>query len=105
MAQCVKSAGTGYPIIEVTGFGTPDQMRRSIKDGVVTPFVLWNPYNEGYLAGYLGLDILKGEIRVAEGNMFTVPNLGERVVKKNNVVVTQGQPTVFDKGNIDDCHF
>ena len=59
-AQCVESAGRqpgGANAVgkglEVTGLGTPNQMRRFITDNIVKAFALWSPYDEGYLSGYL----------------------------------------------------
>ena len=104
-AQAVETAGKGSPIIEVIGLGTPNQMRRFLKDGVISAFQLWSPYNEGYLSGYLAVGIIKGEIIVAEGNTFTVPGLGEREFYKDNVVKTQLAPTDFTIDNIDDYDF
>ena len=103
-AQAVETAGKCKQIA-VTGLGTPNQMRRFVKDGCVKAFQLWSPYNEGYLSGYLAYGILKGKIKVAEGNTFTVPGLGKRKFYKNNVVKTQLQPTTFTIKNIDDYHF
>lgn len=110
-AQCVESAGV-YPGgknaqgkgLEVTGLGTPNQMRKYVKDGIVKKFALWSPYDEGYLAGYLAVSLSNGDVTAAEGNKFTLPNLGEREFIKDAVVIT-GPPTVFDKDNIDNFDF
>jgi len=109
--QCVEAAGV-YPGganavgggLQVTGLGTPNQMRAFITSGVVQAFALWSPYDEGYLAGYLGVGLAKGEVTAAEGGKFTVPNLGEREFRANNVVIT-GPPTVFTKDNIGNFDF
>jgi rhamnose transport system substrate-binding protein len=110
-AQCVESAGR-YPGganavgggLEVTGLGTPNQMRRFIEDGIVKAFALWSPYDEGYLSAYLAVSVVKGETTIKEGNTFTVPKLGERTIGKDGVIIT-GPPTVFDKNNIADFNF
>jgi rhamnose transport system substrate-binding protein len=110
-AQCVESAGV-YPGgpnavgegLQVTGLGTPNQMRRFIEEGIVEAFALWSPYDEGYLAGYLGTDLANGDVVAAEGNTFTVPNLGEREFRALAVVIT-GPPTVFTADNIGDFDF
>jgi len=36
----------------VTGLGTPDEMKTYVANGVAPAFILWNPANLGYLAGY-----------------------------------------------------
>lgn len=109
--QCVESAGV-YPGgknvrgkgLEVTGLGTPNQMRKYIETGIVKKFALWSPYDEGYLSGYLGHALATGKVKAAEGNTFSVPNLGDRQFIKNAVVIT-GPPTVFDKANIGNFDF
>ena len=110
-AQCVESAGRqpgGANAVgkglEVTGLGTPNQMRRFITDNIVKAFALWSPYDEGYLSGYLAQGLAKGEIKAAEGSTFDVPNLGKRTIGKDSVIIT-GPPTVFDKNNIANFDF
>lgn len=110
-AQCVESAGV-YPGganavgegLQVTGLGTPNQMRRFVEEGIVEAFALWSPYDEGYLAGYLGVDLDMGEVEAKAGNTFEVPNLGEREFRDLEVVIT-GPPTVFTMDNIGNFDF
>jgi rhamnose transport system substrate-binding protein len=102
-AQAVETAGKADQI-QVTGLGTPDQMRRFIKDGTVTKFALWDPSLEGVIASYLIDGMITGTITPKEGGSFEVPDLGKREFGKNNVIVA-GPPLVFDKNNIDDFHF
>jgi rhamnose transport system substrate-binding protein len=110
-AQCVEAAGV-YPGgpnavgggLQVTGLGTPNQMREYIKSGVVEAFALWSPYDEGYLAGYLAVDMVNGVVEAAPGVKFNVPNLGEREFRADNVIIT-GPPTVFTGENIDNFDF
>ena len=102
-AQAVENAGRA-PELQVTGLGTPNQMRRFIKNGTVTAFALWSPFDEGYLAANLAVDLALGNVAAEEGATFTVPGLGERVIGPNRVIIT-GPPTVFDKDNIDNFDF
>ncbi len=102
-AQVVENAGRA-PELQVTGLGTPNQMRRFIKNGTVEAFALWSPFDEGYLAGYLATELALGEIEAAEGVDFDVPGLGSRTIGENRVVIT-GPPTVFTAENIDDFNF
>ena len=110
-AQCVESAGV-YPGganavgegLEVTGLGTPNQMRRFVEDGIVKAFALWSPYDEGYLSAYLADGLVKGDIKAEEGAVFEVPNLGSRTIGKDAVIIT-GPPFVFTKENIGDFDF
>lgn len=110
-AQVVELAGVhpGGPNarnggVVVTGLGNPNQMRRFVKEGIVEKFALWSPRDQGYLAGWLGQQIVEGAIDPAEGVEFSVPSLGDRGFRRHNVVIT-GPPTVFDASNIDDFDF
>ncbi len=102
-AQAVENAGRA-PELQVTGLGTPNQMRRFIKNGTVTAFALWSPFDEGYLAGYLAIGLVKGEIEAKDGETFDVPGLGEKKIGDNRIIIT-GPPTVFTKDNIDNFDF
>ena len=102
-AQAVETAGKADQI-QVTGLGTPNQMRRFINNGTVKAFALWSPYDEGYLAGYIGSQIASGKLNPAPGVKFDVPNLGQHEFKEHNVVIT-GPPVIFTKKNIDQFHF
>jgi rhamnose transport system substrate-binding protein len=102
-AQVVESAGRA-PQLQVTGLGTPNQMRRFVKNGTVTAFALWSPFDEGYLAAYLSVALATGETKAAEGAVFSVPGLGARKIGPNRIVIT-GPPTVFRADNIDNFDF
>ncbi len=90
--------------VALTGLGTPNQMRDFIKDGTVTSFALWNPEDLGFLAAYAADALIKGDITGAEGDSFEAGKLGSYTVGADGVVVL-GDPTVFDKSNIDDFDF
>jgi len=102
-AQAVENAGRA-PEVQVTGLGTPNQMRRFIKNDTVEAFALWSPFDEGYLAGYLSVGLITGAIEAKEGETFKVPGLGERTIGEDRVIIT-GPPTVFTAENIDDFDF
>ncbi|HEY1686738.1 MAG TPA: substrate-binding domain-containing protein [Tepidisphaeraceae bacterium] len=102
-AQAVETAGKAQQV-QVTGLGTPNQMRRFIQNGTIKAFALWSPYDEGYLAGYIGTQIAAGKLTPGVGVKFNVPGLGEREFREHNVVIT-GPPLVFTKSNIDQFHF
>lgn len=102
-AQAVENAGRA-PELQVTGLGTPNQMRRFIKNGTVTAFALWSPFDEGYLAAYLAVDLALGNVKAEEGAEFTVPGLGERTIGKDRIIIT-GPPQVFNAANIDNFDF
>ncbi|WP_141584539.1 rhamnose ABC transporter substrate-binding protein [Actinomadura sp. WMMA1423] len=90
--------------VALTGLGTPDQMRKFVKDGTVKGFELWDPKNLGYLAAYAAAALSSGQITGAEGEKFKAGKLGERSIGANGEVIL-GPPTVFDAKNIDQYHF
>jgi rhamnose transport system substrate-binding protein len=102
-AQCVQTAGKAQQI-KVTGLGTPNQMRRFIKDGTVEAFSLWSPFDEGYLAGHVAHQIATGSLKPATGMQFTGGTLGQHELRNDNIIFT-GPPTTFTKANIDQFNF
>lgn len=102
-AQCVETLGKAQQV-KVTGLGTPNQMRRFIKNGTVKAFALWSPYDQGYLAGHLGYLIASGKLNPAPGVTFQAGTLGERRFLEKNVVIT-GPPVTFTIENIDQFNF
>jgi rhamnose transport system substrate-binding protein len=90
--------------VQLTGLGTPNQMREFVKDGTVKAFALWNPADLGYLAAYAGAALASGQITGKEGDSFTAGKLGQyKVGAKGEVVL--GPPTKFDSANIDQFDF
>jgi rhamnose transport system substrate-binding protein len=110
-AKAVEAAGV-YPGganakgkgVVVTGLGTPNQLRRYIKDNIITAVALWSPPDEGYVSAYLAVGLATGKVTAQPGNNFTVPGFGPREFQKNNLVVT-GPPLIFTKDNIDQYNF
>ena len=90
--------------VKLTGLGTPNQMRKFVKDGTVEEFALWVPENVGYLAGYAAAALASGQISGAEGEKFKAGKLGSRTIGANGEIIL-GPPTRFNKGNIDDFDF
>ncbi len=90
--------------VMVTGLGTPNQMRKYVKDGTVQSFALWNPEDLGYLAAYAGKALVDGTITGKEGDKFQAGKLGEFTVGSGATVLL-GDPFVFDKSNIDKFNF
>lgn len=103
-AQVVQSRGIAATV-KVTGLGLPSEMRDFIKDGTVTAFQLWSPYNEGWLAAYFAVGVKDGSIKNEVGATFEVPQLGKRTINANNSINTQSALTTFDAKNIDDFTF
>lgn len=90
--------------VQLTGLGTPNQMRQYVKDGTCKAFALWNPADLGYLAAYAGGALASGIITGKEGDKFTAGKLGERTVGANGEVLL-GDPFTFDQSNIDQFNF
>lgn len=92
------------PGVVATGFGTPNQMRRYIKDGIVPAIALWVPADVGYVTGVLGIGLSKGTIQARPGQTFEVPNLGTMQIRDLNIVIA-GPPIVFTRDNVDNYQF
>jgi rhamnose transport system substrate-binding protein len=90
--------------VQLTGLGTPNQMRNFVKDGTCKSFALWNPADLGYLAGYAAVALGSGVITGKEGDKFTAGKLGDYTVGKDGVVLL-GEPFTFDANNIDQFNF
>ena len=103
-AQVVQSRGIAETV-KVTGLGLPSEMRDFVKDGTVTAFQLWSPYNEGWLAVHFALGLLDGSIKNEVGGTFEVPNLGTITINENNMINTQAELTTFNAENIDNFDF
>ena len=103
-AQVVQSRGIAEQV-KVTGLGLPSEMRDFVKDGTVTAFQLWSPYNEGWLAAYFAAGVRDGSIKNEVGSTFEVPSLGTITINANNSINTQAELTTFNAENIDNFNF
>jgi rhamnose transport system substrate-binding protein len=90
--------------VKLTGLGTPNQMRKFVKDGTVDEFALWVPKDVGYLAGQAAAALVSGRITGKDGESFKAGRLGERKIGANGEIIL-GPPTGFNKDNIDDFDF
>jgi rhamnose transport system substrate-binding protein len=90
--------------VKLTGLGTPNQLRKFVKDGTIDGFELWDPGKLGYLAGYAAAALASGQIAGKEGDSFDAGTLGRKQVGANGEILL-GPPTVFDKANIDQFNF
>ncbi|GHO51089.1 rhamnose ABC transporter substrate-binding protein [Ktedonospora formicarum] len=102
-ARAVESVSKGGKVL-ITGLGTPNQMRKYVKDGTSPSFALWDPGQLGYLAYYAASALVQGKIKGQPGETFDAGKLGKKTIENNNVVLL-GPPTVFDKDNIDEFNF
>ena len=90
--------------VQLTGLGTPNQMKAYLKDGTVKAFALWNPADLGYLAAYAGAALASGVIKGKEGDRFTAGKLGEFTVGKDGTVLL-GDPYTFKADNVEQFNF
>jgi rhamnose transport system substrate-binding protein len=90
--------------VQLTGLGTPNQMRKFVKDGTVQAFELWDPGKLGELAGYAAAALASGKISGKEGESFDAGDMGSKTIGADSTVLL-GPPTVFNKANIDQFNF
>jgi rhamnose transport system substrate-binding protein len=102
-AQAVENLGKASAVA-VTGLGTPNQMRRFLKDGIIKGFILWDPADMGFVGGHMGVLMVQGKLKPAEGVSFDVPGLGKKTFLKDNVIIA-GDLITFTKENIDNYNF
>ena len=62
--------------VKLTGLGTPNSLRKYVKDGTINAFELWNPADLGYLAAYAAVNYASGAITGKAGQTFTAGKLG-----------------------------
>ncbi|WP_037671254.1 rhamnose ABC transporter substrate-binding protein [Streptomyces griseus] len=90
--------------VKLTGLGTPNDMRKYVKNGTVDGFELWDPAKLGELAARTAVALVSGQITGKEGETFTAGDMGSYTIGKDGVI-SLGKPTVFDKKNIDQFNF
>ena len=103
-ARYVSSNAKYKGKVGVTGLGTPNQMRKFVKDGTTGSFALWNPEDVGYLGGYASAALASGVITGKQGETLDAGKLGKKTIGENGEIVL-GPPTKFNKDNIDDFDF
>jgi len=90
--------------VKLTGLGTPNSLRKYVKDGTIEGFELWNPADLGFLAAHAAVNFASGTINGKTGQTFKAGKLGKyRVGPKATVLL--GPPYVFTKDNIDKFNF
>ncbi|MGW0500977.1 rhamnose ABC transporter substrate-binding protein [Streptomyces sp. NPDC003007] len=90
--------------VKLTGLGTPNDMRKYVKNGTVEAFELWDPAKLGELAARTAVALSSGQITGKEGETFKAGSMGEYTIGKDGVI-SLGKPTVFDAENIDQFDF
>lgn len=89
--------------VKLTGLGTPNDMRKYVKNGTVEAFELWDPAKLGALAAQASVALVSGQITGKEGETFKGGDTTYTIGKDG--VISLGKPTVFDAGNIDQFNF
>ncbi|KUM99854.1 sugar ABC transporter substrate-binding protein [Streptomyces yokosukanensis] len=89
--------------VALTGLGTPDDMRKYVKNGTVQAFELWDPAKLGDLAARTVVALASGQISGKEGETFRAG--GTTYTIGRGGVINLGRPTVFDAKNIDGFDF
>ncbi|MEN8654915.1 rhamnose ABC transporter substrate-binding protein [Streptomyces sp. 21So2-11] len=90
--------------VKLTGLGTPNDMRQYVKNGTVEGFELWDPAKLGALAAHTAVALSSGQITGKKGETYKAGDLGSFTIGDKGVV-DLGEPTVFDKKNIDQFKF
>jgi rhamnose transport system substrate-binding protein len=90
--------------VALTGLGTPNTLRKYVKDGTITGFELWDPAKLGALAAYAAVALQSHQISGAQGEAFKAGDMGTFTIGADSVI-TLGDPTVFDASNIDKYDF
>jgi len=90
--------------VKLTGLGTPNDMRKYVKNGTVEAFELWDPAKLGELAARTAVALSSGQITGKEGETFKAGAMGTFTIGKDGVI-DLGKPTVFDKKNVDQFDF
>ena len=102
-AQVVESAGK-CDQVQVTGLGTPNQMRPFLKSGCVKAFQLWDPSVEGEIAGWLSVQMVENGLKLNSGMTIEVPDQGSVQINDNNLIYAAPMLD-FVPGNIDNFNF
>jgi rhamnose transport system substrate-binding protein len=103
-AAAVLEVSGNARTVQLTGLGTPNDMRSYMADGTVREFGLWNVENLGYLAYFVAAKLISGEIKGNPGETFSVPTLGDFTVGNNGEVV-MGPLLLITPDNIDNFNF
>lgn len=102
-ARALESVNKGGKVA-LTGLGTPNQLKKYVKDGTIQSFELWNPADLGYLAYYTAALLVQGKIKGTVGETYTAGKLGSKTIGAGGVVLL-GPPTVFTKANVNQFNF
>jgi len=92
--------------VQVTGLGTPNQMRQYIKDGTVKSFSLWDPGLQGQIAANLIVSMKTKKVTPKSGVKFSIKGVGPgNWTMGKDAQIIAGPPQEFDATNIDKFNF
>ena len=92
--------------VQVTGLGTPNQMRQYIKDGTVKSFSLWDPGLQGQIAANLIVNIKAKNLKPKKGLSFSIKGVGPgKWTMGKDAQIIAGPPQEFNAKNIDSFNF
>ena len=101
-AEAVKQAKR-VGEVKVIGLGLPQQNAPYVHDGVTDCIVLWNTMDLGYLTVYTADAVKKGTLRPGDTTFKAGARLPDIKIKGDNILL--GEPTTFNKDNIDKFNF
>jgi len=102
-ASAIEAEGRSGEV-QLTGLGTPNDMRAYVESGTVQEFALWNPVDLGYLTYYAAAALISGQITGAPGETFEAGRLGSYTIQEGSQVIL-GPPFIFNADNINDFDF
>jgi rhamnose transport system substrate-binding protein len=102
-AQVLEQTGKAGKVA-LTGLGTPNSMKKYVKDGTAKEFALWNVKDLGYLSYYIAALLVQGKLKGQAGDKFTAGRLGSYTIGSDGVVLL-GPPFVFNASNVDRFNF
>ena len=114
--QAVQNAKLTKKDITVTGFSTPNSIKKYAKDDIIEEWGLWDVKVQGALAVYLANYLASGN-QAKVGDKINVPGIGEVEVQNNSIldpnykdspdsgVVLLPERTIFTKENMDKYDF
>ncbi len=101
-AEAVKQAKR-VGDVKVIGLGLPKDNKTYVHEGVTDCIVLWNTMDLGYLTVYTAEALARGTLKPGDTTFKAGTRLPNIVIKGDNVLL--GEPTTFNKDNIDKFNF
>jgi rhamnose transport system substrate-binding protein len=99
-AEAVKQAGK-VGTVKVIGLGLPNENKQYVHDGVTSCVILWNTGDLGYLTVQAADALVKGTLKAGDKSF----KVGDKTYTIDGDNILLGEPTVFDKSNIDNFDF